>query len=190
MNIIADNPVLKREMRRRLRIRFAGRPWMFGVLIIAAIVIWYYAQGVASPQAEQSDEAQGWWEVIIYGMLVAICLSAPTGSARIISQERERQTWDALALTRLSAAQVLLGKWLAQIAAIVWFPVALLPLAVAAAIAGNVATSTIVAVYAYIFLNSVCFTGIGLFCSFCFTRSPAAMASAFWCRPRSAWELF
>jgi ABC-type transport system involved in multi-copper enzyme maturation permease subunit len=178
MSVIADNPVLKREMRRRLRIRFAGRPWMYGVVVMAAVVIWYYVVGIAAICNDSSDDAQVWWYVTTYAMLIVACLFAPTGAARSISQERERQTWEALTLTRLSATQVLLGKWFAQFAAVAWFPVAAMPLAVAAGLRGNVGGWATVCVFGYILLNCAFFVGIGLICSFRATRSPAATATA------------
>jgi ABC-type transport system involved in multi-copper enzyme maturation permease subunit len=178
LSVFADNPVLRREVRRRLRIRFAGRPWMPGMLVVAGVVCWCYAIGISAVSGMSQDDAAVWWGVTIYGLMFLICLFAPAGSAKSITQERERQTWEALALTRLSAAQVLLGKWLAHVAAFSLLPLVLLPLALTASNGGIGVT---VAVYAYIMLNCAFFVALGLVCSFVVSRSPVATVLAILC---------
>jgi ABC-type transport system involved in multi-copper enzyme maturation permease subunit len=178
MSIIADNPVLIREMRRRLRFRAAGRPWTYGALIIAGIAIWYYAVAMVNIGKAEPMDAADWWCYTMYGLLAAICIIAPAISSTSISQERERQTWETLALTRLSASQVLFGKWLALLSVISFLPAVMLPLALTCAFRDNISIWTTVTVYLYLFLNSAFFLAVGLVCSFCLSKSPWATALA------------
>jgi ABC-type transport system involved in multi-copper enzyme maturation permease subunit len=181
MNVFVDNPVLKREIRRRLRIRIKSvrLKWRLWGYVLAGLLLYICAQGMVSVWLTDQYVADGWWNLAIYSSLVVICLFAPMDTAKSISQERERGTWETLALTRLSAAQVLIGKWSAQTAAIAWVPVGLLPFLIASGAATrdfNVWTT--LAIFAYLILNCVFFVGIGLVCSFGVSRSRVAMVSA------------
>jgi ABC-2 type transport system permease protein len=178
MNIIADNPVLKRELRRRLRVRAAGRRWVIVGIIIAAIAVWYYVMAMINVRHVEPMDAADWWSFTIYGLMFVVCLIGPAISATSISQERERQTWEALALTRLTAPQVLFGKSLAHLAAVSFLPAVMLPMALVCADSGGIGLGVTIAVYLYLLLNSAFFAVIGMVCSFSVPRSPWATSLA------------
>ena len=54
-----------------------------------------------------------------------------------ITQEREQQTWEALATTRLTAAEVLLGKWLARLSLTALPVLVLLPFLIGCTVKGG-----------------------------------------------------
>ena len=49
MGIFADNPVLEREMRGRLKLRRRGlgRSYLWGVVVLAAVIFYFYTRGLA-----------------------------------------------------------------------------------------------------------------------------------------------
>jgi ABC-type transport system involved in multi-copper enzyme maturation permease subunit len=104
-NLVFDNPMMdesKREMRRVFRTGKAGP--IIGIVIFSIIYIWMSFQMLITG----SDSSIGF----CYIELVLITLIIPASIHNSISGERERQTWDALTLTRLTAGQIIIGKLL------------------------------------------------------------------------------
>ena len=109
------NPVFLREVRVRMRswrapgliVRYVGLLGLLAVLIFAAAM-----QG-----SEPVGFAPGVGAIIYAALamfqLVLLVLAVPGLAAGAIAGERERQTLDLLLVTRLSPAQVVVGKLLA-----------------------------------------------------------------------------
>ncbi len=105
MGLLTNNPVLEREVRGRLRLRRKGAGRAIPVVAwpIGLVALYFYARGLAAIGRGSQRDAQELWPLFLYGALTLIVLLAPALASTAITQEREQQTWEALATTRLSA---------------------------------------------------------------------------------------
>ena len=180
MPIWSNNPVLEREIRGRLRLRPKGRRaaniWV--VRILGVVVAYYYARGLLGIWGGTPQDARELWPYLIYGALALCVLLAPALAATAITTEREQQTWEILATTRLTGAEVLLGKWLGR-QIIPWLLlVILLPyMAVCAAHAGF-GWLLLPSVLCFLLVTTACYSALGLLCSFQAKRTMTATAMA------------
>ena len=108
-----------------------------------------------------------------------IVLLAPALASSAISQEKEQQTWETLATTRLRvSAQILLGKWLGRLVLIGWIGLILLPLLLVSAGGADLPPVTILVAFAFFALNAALYGMIGLVCSFVARRTLVATTVA------------
>jgi ABC-2 type transport system permease protein len=180
MGIFTNNPVLEREVRGRLRWKRKGsvqaNRWIGGLL--GLIVIYYYARGLAGLWRSTVQDARDFWPLLVYGTLTLIVLLAPALSATAITQEREQQTWENLRTTQLSAAEVLLGKWLGR-QLIPWLLILiLLPYMTVCVIRAGLDGLMLPVVLAFLLATIACYSALGLLCSFQAKRTMTATASA------------
>lgn len=180
MDIFRDNPVLEREIRGRLRLkRKGGRQvnlWI--VRLLGLVIVYFYARGLLSVGYGTPRDAQDFWPLLAFGALGLCVLLAPALSATAITQEREQQTWETLATTRLSAAEVLLGKWLGRQIILWMLLIILLPLMVVCAYRAQFGWLMLPSVLGFLLLTTAGYSALGLLCSFQAKRTMTATASA------------
>lgn len=125
-NLVTDNPMMdeaKRETRRMLRTSatFGRGGLVITIGIIALIYLWLIVQTFIT-----HEDGTPFY---IYIELVLVTLAMPGSIYGAVSGEREKSTWDALILTRLTPGQIVAGKliWrmriLAAIAVLMIVPV-------------------------------------------------------------------
>ena len=180
MGIFTDNPVLGREMRGRLRLRRkgAGRSfsWVAGALVL--VILYFYARGLLGIFHGPRQDAREFWPLLTYGLLTLIVLLAPALTATAITQEREQQTWDTLATTRLTGGEVLLGKWLARQTIPILLLLLACPYLLGCAVRGEFGWLTLGATLAFLLVTSLFYGALGLLCSYQAKRTAAATATA------------
>lgn len=107
--ILVDNPVVVREVIRRLspsRLSPRSRAtWAFWAGLGMSFFHFMMFFGAVRAGNSQDIRAIG---VVIEGLVLAILSSSLTASS--CTGERERQTWNALLMSRLSPAQIVIGK--------------------------------------------------------------------------------
>lgn len=180
MGLFTDNPVLERELRGRLRLRRKGAGRAIPVVAwpIVLVALYFYARGLTAIGRGISRDAQELLPVLVYGVLTLIVLLAPALASAAITQEREQQTWDALATTRLSAWEILFGKWVGR-QIIPWLMMVLaLPYLVACAVFGGMGFAIIPATLLFMVVTTGFYSTLGLFCSFQARRTVGATATA------------
>lgn len=179
MPILSNNPVLEREIRGRLRFKRRGGPQMLWIArLLGIVVLYYYARGLLGIWGGTPQDARDFWPLLVYGALSLVVLLAPALAATAISSEREQQTWEILATTPLTGAEVVLGKWLGRQIVLWLLLVILLPfLAVCAAHAGF-GWLMLPCVTAFLLVTIACYSALGLLCSFQAKRTMTATASA------------
>lgn len=178
MGLISDNPVLWREVRGRLRLRSGGRSAVWVARIVGLVILYAYLRGLVAIGRGTAPDARDFWSTLSYGLLVLIVILAPALSATAITQEREQQTWETLATTRLSGGQIIVGKWLARQFLPALSLVIALPLYFGCSVKGGIAFSSTLAVLLFLTLTMALFSLLGLFCSFRARRTTTATASA------------
>ena len=178
-DILVDNPVLNREFRGRLRMRkLSGKAWrVVGVIVVLTVLRYYYVL-LASVVNGRPDDAVELWRDVSFLALTLIALLAPALAATAISQEQEQQTWDLLKVTRLTAWQVILGKWLARQTIPAMALLIGLPLVLVCSFHGGLGFTGFAVNYGYLILTSAFFSAMGLWCSAVARKTAAATAAS------------
>jgi len=114
-------------------------------------------------QAEQNFAQKTW--LIFYKWLVGMQGAALTfwtlfSCAQSISGERDRKTWDFQRVTRLTPAEVLIGKLLGEPVLIYFAVLCAAPVTLIAGLAGGLSLGTVISVFAFLALTSL-FLGLG-----------------------------
>lgn len=114
------NPVLKKDLLLLLRLRRITAIQICFVALLAALVLIAWPQGglLTISASRQDDLLLG----IMLGQLIVLILAVPGVAAVSLTSELESNTLEMLYTSRLSAAQIVLGKVLSAIA----FPLLLL----------------------------------------------------------------
>jgi len=176
-DFLVDNPVLNREFRGRMRVRkLTGKAWRVVAVIVALIVCRYYYILLRAVQQGRPDDAVELWRDTSYLVLTLIALLSPALAATAISQELEQQTWDLLKVTRLTAWQVVIGKWLARQTIPALVLLIALPLLLVSALHGDIGIAGFAANFGYLALTSAFFSSMGLWCSAAARKTAAATA--------------
>ena len=180
MGIFTSNPILEREVRGRLRLRrkgsVAANLWI--ARFLGAIVLYFYARGLLGIWRGTLQDARDFWPLLFYGALVLAVLLSPALSATAITQEREQQTWEILATTQLSAAEVLLGKWIGRQIVPWLLLVLLLPYMLVDAARAHLGGLMLPAVVGFLLVTIAFYSALGLLCSFQARRTMTATATA------------
>ncbi len=178
MSIFANNPVLEREVRGRLRLKRRGPAALWTAAPIALVALYFYTRGLIALSYGPMRDARDLWGLFVYGALTLIVLLAPALSSTAITQEREQQTWDALAATKLTGAEIIGGKWLGR-QFIPWLIILIaLPFLIGFAVRGQLPASLVVTTLAFLIVTSGFYGALGLLCSFGGKRSAGATATA------------
>lgn len=178
MGLFSDNPVLEREVRGRLRRKGAGRAVPIVAWPIGLVALYFYARGLTAIGRGTSRDAQELWPLLVYGVLTLIVLLAPALASTAITQEREQQTWEALATTRLSAWEILFGKWVGR-QLIPWLIIVLaLPYLAALTFFGGMGLALLPAALVFLVVTTAFYSALGLLCSFQARRTAGATATA------------
>ncbi len=180
MSLFSNNPVLEREVRGRLRLRRKGanpaNVWVGGVLGI--VIFYFYARGLTGLWRGSRQDAQEFWGLLLYGLLGLIVLLAPALSSTAITQERQQQTWDSLATTRLTGGEIVIGKWVGR-QVILWMLIALsLPYLLGFAVRGWISWLSLPAALLFLLVTTAFYSVLGLLCSYQAKRTAAATATS------------
>jgi ABC-type transport system involved in multi-copper enzyme maturation permease subunit len=144
MNLTRDpNPVLLKELRGRMRGRRAFVVLTGYLVAVGLIVALVYAVALSSSGGglvvnERQTFGKAIFGIVVWMNLTMISFVAPAVTAGAISSERERQTYDLLRTTLLSARGLVLGKYVSALAFILILLLAALPLQSLAFLFGGV----------------------------------------------------
>ncbi|GIV06488.1 MAG: hypothetical protein KatS3mg016_2063 [Fimbriimonadales bacterium] len=116
-----ENPLLYYQLYGVTRNRWKRQPFLYGTAVFSiALVYLLLFQLVSFTEA-------GFVSTLSL-CLFAMCLGAPLMAYNLFSLEYEKQTWETLALTRLTAKEILWGKWGTALMRVAGFTVLVLPL--------------------------------------------------------------
>ncbi|MCS7208903.1 MAG: ABC transporter permease [Fimbriimonadales bacterium] len=117
----AENPLLWYQLFGLTRNRWRRQPLLYGALVASAALTYLLVFQLIA----YNDASLG--TALNFG-LFAICLFAPLMAYNLFSLEYEKQTWESLALTRLSAREILWGKWGAALVRLALLTLAFVPM--------------------------------------------------------------
>lgn len=176
MSILRDNPIFLREARWWLRGRWLrhnpSAAWTAGV--IAVIFLWIYWRGLWAVAAGNQQELRPVWFWMVRLLLVLIVTLGPVLASTAIMKEREQRTWESLALTLLTARQIIFGKWLASLVPLCLLILAAMPLLLVICAILDTSFGGLLAVVAFFLLTAAAYTLLGVFCSFVARKSSTA----------------
>ncbi|HEV8546447.1 MAG TPA: ABC transporter permease [Candidatus Limnocylindrales bacterium] len=174
--------ILVRELRGRMR---GKRAFIFLTVYLAILVGLFWMATRASEgfvlmgALESIGFGRGvFGAVMLLETLVVVAL-APAYTAGLISAEREKQTFDLLAVTPISSLSIVVGKLLSGLSYLAIIVGASIPLACMAFIFGGVGPEDIVRGYLVVAVTGIGLGSIGVWCSAAMKRTQAATVSAF-----------
>ena len=157
------NPILKRELVGALRSwRSLAMLLCFLVALSGYVLLLWPEGGVYSVAAQSSQKL---FVSLSLALTALVCLCAPAFTAVCITSEKEQKTYDFLYHTTLSSWQMLWGKLVAGVGAILLLVVSSLPMMGACFILGGVTLQSFVGVYVVVILAALYFGLIGLLVS-------------------------
>lgn len=181
MSILSENPVLRKELSGRLSLKRQPKANRIAIGLATTLVapLLYYYSIKALVMAGSANSARDLYSLWLLGIEMSLMvLLAPALTAGAITIEREKQTWNALLLTRLRPAQIVFGKYLGALAPAFLLLVALLPINLLAAVLGEVPVETLLISHLLLALTLLLCGAIGLFCSWACRRTQAATSAA------------
>jgi ABC-type transport system involved in multi-copper enzyme maturation permease subunit len=171
-----------RELRGRMR---GKRAFIFlTVYLLILVGLLWAAVSAATPRAsmgalESVNLGRGIFGGVILVETLVVIVLAPAYTAASISQEREKQTFDMLAVTPISSLAIVLGKLVSGLAFLAVIVGASLPLASLAFLFGGIAPEDLLAAYVMLAVLGTGAGAIGIFCSALMRRSQPATVAAF-----------
>jgi ABC-type transport system involved in multi-copper enzyme maturation permease subunit len=168
---IVENPVILKELRGRMRGRRAFLFLTFYLIVISSFIglIYLTLSGQESvtrwdPEFRQNAGKAIFSSVIIFEMLM-IGFIGPALTAGAITSERERQTFDLLRTTLLSARALVFGKLGSACMYLFLLIFMALPIEALAFLLGGVGIEELLVSGLILVVNILFFCALGLFCS-------------------------
>lgn len=180
-------PVLMKEMRSRMRgirapvLVFIATAITIGIGLLIIGPMWEDANysDVATVGSHMADMGHALFVglMIVEGILCA--LIAPALTAGAISIEREQQTLELLLLTRLTSANLVLGKLISSLSFALIILLCGLPVGAISFLLGGVDPAQFCWSLAVIFSVVIIFGAIGIYCSSRFTKTTTAVVMSY-----------
>jgi ABC-2 type transport system permease protein len=176
------NPMIRKEMRQRMRER---RGWLLPslyLLVLGAVVTFAYFittedRGAAGPQGSTVGVAL--FLTLSYAQLALLLLLAPIFSAGSITIEKEQRTLAGLLTSLLTSGQIWWGKFVASLLFVLLLLVTSLPVLSMAFAFGGIGPWEIFSATLTTVIILACMSAIGLYCSSAFQRSVHATAVSY-----------
>jgi ABC-2 type transport system permease protein len=171
---LRQNPVVLKELRARMRGRRAFIVLTAHVLLLSIGISVIFLAFVSSGNAVGSPDMRQALGKAVFGMVVgmellAVSFIAPALTAGAISSERERQTYDLLRTTLLSARSLVFGKLSSALFYLLLLLFAAIPLQSLAFLFGGVAIEEVLIGNLLLAITAISFSAMGIFFS-SFTR--------------------
>ncbi|MDX1934892.1 MAG: ABC transporter permease subunit [Capsulimonadales bacterium] len=178
------NPVVVRDLRSHLRSPRSF--WLIGgyLLLLGFLAVAGYAQSTgqtwyrtdltsANPVDVIGAQAnlEGFYNFIFGTLAGMILLVAPALTAHSIVGERQRQSFDLLVTTPLTAGQILIGKLISSIAFMGLLLILSLPATALCLLLGGANVADVLRIYFVLAVDAVVLSAIGLYFS-CAVRVP------------------
>jgi hypothetical protein len=174
-----DAPVLVQEMRVRQRGIKPFAVLFFYLLIlsgatVAMMILFMVDNPGGGSGTEMSDLGRAVYAAITFLQMGMIVLIIPAYSAGAVSGERERKTFDLLALTLLSSSSIVTQKLAAAVAQAVMLILASAPVMSVVFLLGGVSPVEVIVAYAILLVTAVALGALGMLCSCCLGSSRAS----------------
>lgn len=179
-----DNPIVRQEGMSRMRTWRAPLAITIYLGLLGGFGYAVFAVGVIGSQISHSTQSAtalgaATFDSMTVFELVLVLLFAPALAAGAISGEKERQTFDSLLVSRVSAFGIVWGKLVASLAYILLLVASAIPLFAFVFIFGSIEPDQILITQALIVVTAFTVGSVALFWSALFKRTLAATVSAY-----------
>jgi ABC-type transport system involved in multi-copper enzyme maturation permease subunit len=167
-SIIEISPILRKELRGRMRTPRAHTILAVYLAIVSAMALFLYiGAAISAPRANSNNGSIGisLFSVLVGMQVVLVCFIAPALTVSAISSERERMTYDSLRATPLGARQIALGKLLSALGYVSLAVLATLPLFSIVFLLGGIELVQVLMALSVVLASAFLFTALGLFVS-------------------------
>jgi ABC-type transport system involved in multi-copper enzyme maturation permease subunit len=178
-----QNPVTVKELRSRMRGRRGFVVLTTYLLLMSGfitLVYLIYSAAANSPSGPNSRQAG---KVVFAAVLAVetflVVFIGPAFTMAAISGEKERQTYDLLRTTLLTARSFVVGKLLSALSYVFLLIIVAIPIQSIAFLLGGVSPIEVILAQFLVFLSAVAFAMIGLFFSSVMRTTLAASVSTF-----------
>ena len=175
------NPVLRKELTSRMSIRRMSKVNRLTLTCSLAVVLPIVYLVIARVLFINSSVRDGRdiFAVIAVGFQMAFAvLLAPTVTSGVITLEREKQTWNALLLSRLTSWEIVWGKLLGSVVPALAMQLIFIPILIMAALKGGVTLGSFIEAEVFVVFCTFFYGIIGMFFSWICRRTQLAAASA------------
>jgi ABC-2 type transport system permease protein len=176
------NPMIRKELRQRMRER---RGWLLPslyLLVLSAVVIFMYFATTENGDRtgiEGSTVGVLLFLTLAYSQLALLLLMAPIFSAGSITIEREQRTLPGLLTSLLTPGQIWWGKFVSSLLFVLLLLVTSLPVLSMAFAFGGIGPWEVFSATLTTVIVLACMSAIGLYCSSAFHRSVHATAVSY-----------
>lgn len=177
------NPVTVKELRGRMRGRRAFAVLTLYLLVLSGVITLVYlaytsgANGVGSTAARTAGK--GLFAAVLAVQVFLVVFIGPAFTAGAISGERERQTFDLLRTTLLSAESFVLGKLISALSYVFLLVLVSIPLQSIAFLLGGLSLTELILSQLLILVAAVAYALYGLWCSATMRTTLAATVTTF-----------
>lgn len=166
---LLTNPVTLKELRGRMRGRRAFAVLTLYLLILSGVITLVYLVYVSSSAvpggAGANTAGKGLFAAVLAVQVVLVTFIGPAFTAGAISGERERQTFDLLRTTLLSADSFVLGKLISALSYILLLVLVSIPVQSIAFLLGGLSPIELILAEALVLVAAVTYALYGLWCS-------------------------
>jgi ABC-2 type transport system permease protein len=176
------NPMIRKELRQRMRER---RGWLLPslyLLVLGAIVTFTYFVTTAESGrqgVQGSTIGVALFLTLAYSQLALLLLMAPIFSAGSITIEKEQRTLAALLTSLLTPGQIWWGKFVSSLLFVLLLLVTSLPVLSMAFAFGGIGPWEVFSATLTTVIVLACMSAVGLYCSSAFRRSIHATAVSY-----------
>lgn len=175
------NPVLRKELTSRMSIRRMNKANRLALTLFMAVVLPIVYLIIARVLFINSSVRDGRdiFGVIAVGFQTAFAvLLSLTVTSGVITLEREKQTWNALLLSRLTSWEIVWGKLLGSVVPALAMQLIFIPILIMAALKGGVSLGSFIGAEVFVVFCTFFYGIIGMFFSWLCRRTQLAAASS------------
>jgi len=163
---LLDNPIVRKELRGRMRGRRAFVVLTIYLLLLSCFTSTLYYAYASAAQQPYGPDSHLIGKIVFGGVLgvqvLLVIFITPAFTAGAISGERERKTYDLLRATLLPARALVTGKLISALAYVVLLILSAVPLESMAFLLGGVALEEIVISQILLLVTAVAYGAVGI----------------------------
>ncbi|GAB4504891.1 MAG: ABC transporter permease [Anaerolineales bacterium] len=182
---LSENPVIRKELRGRMRGRQGFTLLIFYLVVISLLTILIYSlvatEGSYAPWNPdyRQEVGKAVFGTVVLLELTLVALLGPSLTSGAIAAERERQTLELLRTTLLSARSLVIGKLGSSLAFLFLLIFSALPIQSIAFLLGGVGLAELLVSALMLAVTALFFCALGLFFSSILKRTTAATVSSY-----------
>jgi len=183
LHALSQNPVAVKELRSRMRGRRAFVVLTGYLMVMSGLITLVYLIFVSSSGGpfgpDSRDAGKAVFSAVLGMQVILVTFIGPSFTAGTVSGEKERQTYDLLRTTLLTANSFVKGKLVSALSYVLLLILAAIPLQSIAFMLGGISPIELILSQLLILVAAVTFALYGLFCSSIMRTTLAASVTTF-----------